>query len=316
MDPDAFGSLSAFYYILKSKWYQVVAVNDMMPPESFAFLEASDIFQTDLDISAFNPDLIISFDASSLDQLWDQYKNNLETFQSTDFYVIDHHASNHGFGQYNIVDPEASSTCEITLKIIEQLGLQNVMTPKIATLLTAGLHTDTNIYYNQNTSPDTLRAWAKLMEYWADFRLPMFEFFKKKTFNKTKLWGQLLSNIQSLPLHSVTSTPFTKGRENNEYIYYWIISEQMFSDTHTTQEDASWIINEFLANMEGMQVCFLIYPLPNWETKVSMRSSATDVSAIASSHGWGGHKLAAWYQTKLSPQQTAENLLAQLKKEL
>jgi hypothetical protein len=47
----------------------VAAINDMMPPESFGFLEANDIFQTNLDIATFNPDLIISFDASSLDQL-------------------------------------------------------------------------------------------------------------------------------------------------------------------------------------------------------------------------------------------------------
>ncbi len=299
MDPDAFGSLTAFYYILESKWYHVAAINDMMPPESFSFLGASDIFRTDLNIAEFNPDLIISFDASSLDQLWDQYKNNLDIFNNIDFYVIDHHASNHGFGQYNIVDPEASSTCEITLKIIEELWLQDTMTPKIATLLTAGLHTDTNIYYNQNTSADTLRAWAKLMEYWADFRAPMFEFFKKKTFNKTKLWGQLLSNIQQ-----------------DSWIFYWIITQEMFNDTQTTNEDASGIINEFLANMEGMKICFLVYPLPKWESKVSIRSAKTDVSKIASSHSWGWHKLAAWYQTNLSPQQTADDLLQQLKKEL
>ena len=41
----------------------------MMPPESFGFLKSSDIFETQLDIAAFAPDLIISFDASSLDQL-------------------------------------------------------------------------------------------------------------------------------------------------------------------------------------------------------------------------------------------------------
>lgn len=299
MDPDAFGSLAAFYHILQTKWYQVKAVNDMMPPESFDFLKSSDIFETQLDIPAFAPDLIISFDASSLDQLWEQYKNNIDLFHATDFYVIDHHASNHWFGQYNIVDADASSTCEITLNIIETLWLHDVMTPDIATLLTAGLHTDTNIYYNQNTSADTLRTGAKLMEYGADFRKPMFEFFKKKTFDKTRLWGQVLSGLQQ-----------------DSGIFYGVITQAMFDATHTTPEDASWIINEFLANMQGMQVCFLVYPLSPSETKVSMRSAALDVSAIASSHSGWGHKLAAWFQTKLSPEQTAEQLLQELKKEL
>lgn len=299
MDPDAFGSLAAFYHILTAAGFQVRAINDTLPPESFGFLESSDIFETQLDIAAFAPDLIISFDASSLDQLWEQYKNNMDIFDATDFYVIDHHASNPGFGQYNIIDSDASSSCEITLRIIETLWLDQYMSPHIATLLTAGLHTDTNIYYNQNTSADTLRTGAKLMDYGADFRKPMFEFFKKKTFHKTRLWGQVLSQLQE-----------------DSGIFYGVITQDMFDSTHTTSEDVSWIINEFLANMQGMQVCFLAYPLSPSETKVSMRSAALDVSAIASSHSGWGHKLAAWFQTNLSSELTAEQLLQELKKEL
>lgn len=302
MDPDAFGSLAAFYYILKDQWYNVVAINDIMPDESFDFLGASDIFKTDLDIVDFKPDLIISFDASSLAQLWTQYTNYEDTFKNTPFYVVDHHKSNPGFGEYNIINADASSTCEIALHILETIWLDEYITPKIATLLTAGLHTDTNIYYNQNTSADTLRTWAKLMEYWADFRAPMFEFFKKKTYLQSKLWWEILTRLQ---------------QDGN--IFYGVVTMDIFEKLDINPGNSSpmkWIINEFFANLEGMEVCFLIYPLSDTETKVSMRSKQLDVSKIASSHWWGGHHLAAGYQTNLSPQETADQLLTQLKKEL
>lgn len=69
MDPDAFGSLTAFYYILKKLNKNVKAINDENKPESFVFLDKNQIFEPNLDLKEFNPDLIISFDAASIGQL-------------------------------------------------------------------------------------------------------------------------------------------------------------------------------------------------------------------------------------------------------
>ena len=70
MDPDAFGSLAGFYYILKDNLQkQVKAVNDDPRPKNFAFLDNNQIFEPKLNLKDFNPDLIISFDAASTDQL-------------------------------------------------------------------------------------------------------------------------------------------------------------------------------------------------------------------------------------------------------
>ena len=165
MDPDAFGSLSAFYYILRDNFNkEVKAINDESKPENFKFLDENQVFEPNLDLKEFNPDLIISFDAASKEQLGETYKNNENIFNNTDFVVIDHHITNLGFGTLNIIDTKSSSTCELVFEILEYFDWNKYITPKIATLLNAGMLTDTNMYYNQNTTAKTLETAAKLLK--------------------------------------------------------------------------------------------------------------------------------------------------------
>jgi len=281
MDPDAFWSLWAFYYILKKINKNVKAVNDMRPPESFNFLWASEIIETDLDIKKYNPDLIISFDAASIWQLWETYINNKDIFDNNDFVVIDHHMTNKWFGKINIIDSNLSSTCELVLLILEKLDLDKHISPKEATLLTAWIHTDTNVFYNSNTSSNTLRAAAKLMDLWADFRSPMFNFFQKATYNKTKLVWEIFNKLQ---------------KSDDWKIVWWKITKEDFKKTNTSDEDTNWIINRFI-NIEWCEVAFLIYEL--WDiVKASFRSKEYSVWDLCASFPWGGwHKLAAWFRT-------------------
>ena len=289
MDPDAFGSLSWFYQILEKLWKNVKAVNDEQVPENFWFLWQNHIIEPSLDIQNFNPDLIISLDASSTEQLGKSYSNNRKIFNSTDFFVIDHHISNPWFGQYNIIKTYFSSTCEIVYDIIEQLNYVEYMDKSIATCLFTGMITDTNIFYNQNTTPNTHRIAWELMKHWADFRAPIFEFYKKKGFNTSKLWWEILKDMKQ-----ITTPLSSKGEGLGVRVTYSIVKQEYFEKTWTTDEDISGLINEFLSNIENSDVCFLLYPLKDWKIKASFRSKEIDVSKICQKYWWWWHKLAAW----------------------
>lgn len=281
MDPDAFWSLSAFYWVLKKLWKNVNAINDELAPKDFCFLNFTNIFETDIDIKKFSPDLIISFDAASSDQLWKIYKNNKEVFDKNDFYVIDHHITNPWFWKYNIINTKASSTCEIVFYIIEKLNLTKYIDEKIATNLYTWIITDTNIFYNSNTTSETLKTASKLIELWADFRSPVFEFYKKRSFNKVKLRWEIMKGLKSI---------------NNWKIIYWLVKEEYFIKTNTTEKDVSGLINEFLSNIEWMEVCFLIYKIENWEIKASFRSKENfNVWEFCKRFWWWWHKNAAWF---------------------
>lgn len=301
MDPDAFWSLTAFHQILKKLNKNVIAINDETPPSNFKFMFKEKIFQTDL--SSFNEekfDLIISFDAASLDQLWKNYINNKKIFDKTDFFVIDHHLSNPYFWKYNIIKTNYSSTCEITYEVIEELNLLEYMDKKIATCLFSGIITDTNIFYNQNTTPNTHRIAGELMKYWADFRAPIFEFYKKKKFKATKLWWEILKDIKQIKTKKRTFT-------------YWVVNKKIFDKTNTNDNDISGLVNEFLANISGSDVWFLLYPIKNWLNKASFRSKEIDVSIICQKFGWWWHKLAAGFLSSKNILELEEEIIDILK---
>ena len=283
MDPDAFWSLSGFYYILKKLWKNAKAINDEIRPESFTFLDKNQIFKPNLDLKKFNPDLIISFDAASLDQLWESYKNNKEIFDKTPFVVIDHHITNSWFWTLNIINPKYSSTCELLYDIIKDINYKKYIDKKISNLLLAWILTDTNVFYNTNVSSNTLKIASELLELWWNLRTTIFEFFKKKTIKKTKLLALSLSKINIIE----------NKLENWKNIVYTTLTKEDFKKLWVTDRDTNWII-EHLINIENTEIAFIIYPLDKWWYKASFRSHTYDVSKIAKQLWWGWHKQAAW----------------------
>ena len=302
MDMDAFWSLSAMYDILKQIWKEVRAINDEKPLEAYAFTWYNQIIEPELNIKNFNPELIISFDAASLAQLWNSHKDNEEIFNKTDFIVIDHHKTNPWFWKINIVNPWYSSTCELTYDILKILDLDKYITSKIATSLLSWIYTDTNIFYNSNTTPNTHYVTWKLMELWADFRKPYFEFYKKKTFSQSKLWWEILANNMKI--------------SENWKVVWAIIKKEVFEKTGTQDRQLTWLISEFFANIEWAEICFISHEIENNLVKTSFRSTPEhDISEVASFFWWGWHKQAAWFTSEKSLEEMEEEILNKIKKE-
>lgn len=300
MDMDAFGSLSWVYDILKQLWKDVKAINDENPPENYNITWYNHIIEVNLDIKAFNPDLIISFDAASEAQLWEIYKNNIEIFKNTPFVVIDHHKTNPGFWSINIINSDYSSTCELTYDVLKQLNLTKYITSKIATSILSWIYTDTNIYYNSNTSSNTLRISAELIDFWANFRKPYFEFYKKKTFSKSKLWWKVLSEKLNL--------------SDNWKIAWAKVPKYFFEETNSNERELTGLISEFFINIPWVEISFISYELDNWNIKTSFRSSENyDVSDIAASLGWWWHKQAAWLTLEKNLEEVEKMILEKIK---
>ncbi len=73
---------------------------------------------------------------------------------------IDHHATNTQFGRWNWVVPDASSTSELVYRLLR--ALDSHITPTIATLLYAGIHSDTQGFSLPNTSAASLEIGHQL----------------------------------------------------------------------------------------------------------------------------------------------------------
>lgn len=75
---------------------------------------------------------------------------------------IDHHVDNPRFGTVNWVVPGASSTCELVYSLLTALGWP--ISSTIASLLYAGIHTDTLGFSLPNTTAASLRIGAALVQ--------------------------------------------------------------------------------------------------------------------------------------------------------
>ena len=103
-------------------------------------------------------DLIIALDTAKPRRL--NGAEHLTALTTIPILNIDHHATNPCFGRWNWIVPDASSTSELVYGLLRALDCR--ITPTIATLLYAGIHTDTQGFSLTNTTANSLQVGHEL----------------------------------------------------------------------------------------------------------------------------------------------------------
>lgn len=229
-------------------------------------------------------DLIVVVDAGDLSQLGKLYENNAGLFTQLPVINIDHHISNNQFGKINYVDIMASSTTELIVPIVEALGTEFI-DEDIATLLLAGIITDTGSFQNANTSPKAFASAAHLLSYGARQQEIIQHIYKTKNLTMLKLWGRVLTKIQFDPLYRIV---------------WSTISQSDFKSTQSSQDETGDIIDELMTNAPGADVVLLIKERNDGLISCSVRttSQAIDASALAENFDGGGHVQAAGFKIR------------------
>ena len=122
---------------------------------------------------------------------------------------IDHHRSNDGFGTVRLVDPDASSTCEMVFRLIETMG--GDFDADVAVCLYAGLVTDTGRFQYQATTPETLRVAARLREHDFDHAGLVRAMYEDNDPGFLRLLGTALGRMTEVPGESVIWTYLTQA---------------------------------------------------------------------------------------------------------
>jgi len=228
-------------------------------------------------------DLIIILDCSELSQLDYLHRNNKDLFTENPIINIDHHPTNKYFGQVNVVDPEASSTAEILVSIIESLGT-NLIDANIATYLLTGIIFDTWSFQNTNTTPKSLTVAAQLCATGARKEEIIRYVLKAKPVSTLKLWGRILANI----------------KEDGKYKLVW--SKISFKDLEECgvgeEAQTSALMNQFLGHALGADLVLLLKEKKPKKITGSFRTSkegVINVAKIAKIFGGGGHPAAAGF---------------------
>lgn len=242
-------------------------------------------------------DLIITVDTCDLSQIGKFYEHNTELFTTLPIINIDHHATNLMFGKVNLVDEMASSTTEILISLINKIKPEeNLIDEDIATLLLAGIITDTGSFQNANTTPRSLESAAYLLSLGARQQEIIKHVFKTKNLSTLKLWGKVLSKIQY---------------DKDSRIVWSKITEEDLKSTKSSEDESGGIIDELLSNAPGSEVILLLKQKKDNLISVSVRTTKDSVNAskIAEMFGGGGHVRAAGFKIKDKTIEEAEKII-------
>ena len=274
-DGDCLGSALALEEALRhlSNLERVHAVITGQIPNIYAFLPGIENLKNVKDEDLYQSyDLAITVDCAGKDRLGDAvylFNNAKETIN------IDHHISNNGFADIDLIMPNVSATGEVLFSLIRAFPVE--ITKEMATNLYTAILTDTGGFKFENTKPETLRICADLIAAGAD---PVFIYkqcYESKPLEMVRLHSKAINDAVFL--------------ENNK-IVYTKITRKLLEDLNASDEHIDGI-TETLRQINTVQIALVFKETIKGFTKISMRSNGIDVCEIASFYGGGGHKLAS-----------------------
>ncbi|MET7964281.1 bifunctional oligoribonuclease/PAP phosphatase NrnA [Micromonospora zamorensis] len=297
-DGDALGSMLGFGLGLRQLGVREVQATFPGPPEvpePFHGLPGLDLL-VPADAADVAPDLVICFDAASESRLG-ELAGRLSSAGAA--LVLDHHASNPGFGTVNLVDPGAAATSVVAEQLLARLGV--VVDRAIAECLYVALTTDTGSFRFAATTPAVHEMAARLLATGISPGDISRRVFDTRPFGAVRLFGEVLGRAQLEPsaaggrglVWTFATLDDLARHDQRPYVLEALID----SVRCTAEADVGCVLKQTTSG----------------EWAVSMRSKgAVDVSRVAVALGGGGHTFAAGFTGRGTVDQVVESIRGQL----
>ncbi len=270
-DGDALGSLLGLALALEKSGRTVAALSADPVPPNYRFLPGADRV---LDRPpSWCPDVGIAVDCDGIARLG----SLAPAFASLPHVIdIDHHHTEHLFGEVHLIDPRAAATGELVYHLIKRAGLP--IDSEVAACLYAALLTDTGRFSFANTTARALRIAGALVGAGADPERIARRIYAERSIASIHLLGLALARMSSDLDGQVVSS---------------VVTQSDFAATGAAPSDTEGIIDH-LRGVGGPRVAMLLTE-PNHEgVRVSLRSDGSvDVSEVSLRFGGGGHRMAA-----------------------
>ena len=294
-DGDTLGSICAMSEVIRNnfkKECELLCVSKI--PKTYEFLPNISKIKT---LESFDKsrefDLVITVDVAAPDRMGDA-KILFDKAKSTT--NIDHHKTNKGFANLNIIDPDASSCGEVLADIFK--GLDWKINLETATCIYTAILTDTGSFRYDNTTEKALKSAADMIA----IGVKPSEIYKK-------IYESSSKNHVLFQAYCISKTEFC---ENDKVAYTTVFKKDI--EKFNAPEDCTEGLTEKLRAIVTTEIAFVVRQLNANMSKVSMRSKSKDVAEICEVFGGGGHKLAAGCVVKCSVEDTIKKILEEIKK--
>ena len=271
-DGDTLGSTLAMKLRLERMGKRVQAMVDGVVPDNLTFLPGADaLLAPDAVPEAF--DVAVSIDVSSRDRL-----GRCEAlFASAEKTIaIDHHGTNDGFGQINLIDGEAPATAIVIYRLFSRMDL--ALTQEEAICLYTALSTDTGNFIYESTNAECFAMMGALME----AGLPLAKYsrmlFRQKEEPHVRLLAEALPSLRVLCGGKVAGLQLT-------------MEQMQRAGANGGHTDG---IVDYAIDLKGVSIAYFAREIEGGKVKVSLRAlEPYAVDQLAAQLGGGRHRLAA-----------------------
>lgn len=218
------------------------------------------------------PDYVISADIASLGL----FPENAKPYADRIDFAIDHHPSYEGFAREGCcVQSDKAAAGEIVYEIVQALG---PVTPEIATALYCAVSTDTGCFVYNNTTANTHRVAAALIDAGCDVQGVNKRHFRTKSRARIALESAIMSSVAFY---------------DHDRIAVVMVPQALLRSVNASLDDAEEIAS-MAGVIEGVDCALTVRELATGQSKISLRTgeriNATEACRLL---GGGGHAQAA-----------------------
>jgi phosphoesterase RecJ-like protein len=291
-DGDAIGSSVALAMALEQLGKKVALVDKHWIPTQYNFMPGHDRFYSyetlqAAGLSSSDFDTLVLLDCNSPERIGLEDKEQHPAIEEMKAalakgmfsIVIDHHATERGFGNVRWITPKAAATGLMVYEIIRALGL--ALTPEIAQNIYTAVIIDTGNFRFDNTNSEVFRVAAELIDHGASPSRIYENIYESFSGNRFRLYLKVIGSM-----------------EITGHCAFQTVTKKMLEETSTVADDTENFVS-FPRLMEDIKVSVLIRELGPDECKVSLRSKGEiDVGKVAEHFNGGGHRNAAGCRIK------------------
>ena len=278
-DGDALGSLLALHHLALANGKESVASWPEPFPVAphYEFLPGLELATKPADFPS-EPELMVTFDCGSIGRLAELGE---AAQRAHALIVVDHHATNDGYGTITLIDPDAAASAVVVRRLLHRLGWD--LTREAAQCLYTGLICDTGRFQYDCTSPEVFTLAKEL----AAFDLPIAsmnrQLFEEHRLAYLRLAGAALQRAEY--------------DGDRRFVATWVTAADLEEHGVVLEETEGLI--DLLRRTAEADVSAVLKETPDG-TKVSLRAvTEFDVGQVAIGFGGGGHKAAAGFLSPL-----------------